>query len=281
MAIIDRIVLLENYTKGCIAKDNFPTAEALLLESGLIESVRTLSRDSEGDVAERGFNVFWTRTPGTLRIGSTTYLGRDTAVDMQTQTVRLDSTYIGDCHTHPYVKKMGIGTHIGPSAGDYMEWWLYPPSSFRIALHFVVSESRIFLLLIRANTARVGISTKGANIDSAFMGIEEDTFALHGPKQRSLDDEKFNKEYAKAFEKKDYDAQRALYDKYFRGLGHRFSEANLRMNTALAEKLAFEYYVGDMDKTNPTCRLKLKSRPLHWSWFWIGVWEYNRHPTLM
>jgi hypothetical protein len=274
-------MLLENYTEECIAKDDFPTDEALLLESGLIGSFRTLSQASESDVAERGVNIFWDQTPGKLRIGTTTFLGRDTAVNMQTQTFRVDSTYIGDCHTHPYVKKMGIGTHIGPSTGDYMEWWLYPPKGFKIALHFVVSDSSIFLVLIRANTARVGISTKGADINSAFSGIEEDTFALHEVKQRSLDDDKFNKEYLKAFEKKDYDAQRALYDKYFRGLGGRFSDANLRMNVALAEKLGFEYYVGDMDKTNPTCKLKLKSRPLYWSWFWTGVWEFNRNPTLI
>jgi hypothetical protein len=115
-----------------------------------------------------------------------------------------------------------------------------------------------------------------AGLKRAYFGSRLDAVG-----DRSRNDEKFNKEYLKAYEKKDYKALLALYDKYFPGLGRRFSDANLRMNLALAEKLDFEYYVGDMDKTNPTCKLKLKSSPLYWWWFAKAAFEFNRHPTLM
>jgi hypothetical protein len=89
---------------------------------------------------------------------------------------------------------MGIGVCVGPSTGDYSEWWKFPPAHFKIAFHFVVSSSGIFLLLTRAKTARIGISARGADIDSAFEGVKADTAALNEVMDRAMSDDAFNKE---------------------------------------------------------------------------------------
>ncbi len=275
---------LDEYVKNCIAAYDCPTAWSVTLSGALVSKFRNLRGKSETRVAEHGVHIFWNSVSNTLYAGDEEMGGGKTAVDLKTSTIHKNAAYIGDCHTHPYKQKMGTDARIGPSTGDYMEWWYYPPTNFHIALHFVVSSATIFLLMMRAKTARVGIMMKGQDVNAAFDGVTADTSSLRVVQEKSMNDDGFNREYVRAFERDDYSVQRELYDRHFPTLARDFSEANLRMNLDLARKLHFEYFVGEMDSGTsalPTCNLQLKSEMVYGSFFTQAALSFKRNPTLI
>lgn len=275
---------LNEYVGYCVATDDFPTRQFLTLSAPLVSAFRRLRGSSELDVRERGVHLLWNAHTGEVQPGTITMVGQGTAVDLKIQAIRTDFHYIGDCHTHPYRRKMGPEARIGPSTGDYMEWWLYPPAHFKIALHFVVSSATIFLVLTRAATERIGISTKGQTVDAVFGEVTSDTAALSAIQTKSMDDDEFNKEYLRATEKNDYKTQLELIERHFPGIAARFAEASLAMNVEMANKLRFEYYVGEMDEASAalqTCKLILKSDLVYGSAYAKAAVAFKRNPTLL
>jgi hypothetical protein len=97
---------LERYVEGCIAAAEFKTERTLVLGPPLLVTFRNLRGSSELDVKERGVYLYWDSNARQLQV-SKTIGGTATRLDLDTKTVCNDSRYIGDCHTHPYKRKMG------------------------------------------------------------------------------------------------------------------------------------------------------------------------------
>jgi FYVE zinc finger len=223
---------LDAYVSDIIDVNTTPTALKLLVSSrALVDRFATLIRKSEREVIEYGTNLFWRNDkvlPGDLIQGQS-----KTAVDMKTAQLCTHHEYLGDCHTHPYLKKMGPAATVGPSSGDYMEWWINYPKSYDLSLHFVLSGSTVFLLLTRDIT-KLGHPLLG----NAQMGVQSDTSVINQP-MYDLDTsvaydnaQKQNKELE-------------FWKTNFPAIPSQFADANIDMNKALATSLSFEYYSGD------------------------------------
>ncbi|RZF30132.1 hypothetical protein EVC45_08960 [Paraburkholderia sp. UYCP14C] len=227
---------LDDYVSDIIALDTTPTPrKVLVLSRALVDGFTNLIGQSESRMVEYGMNLYWRvnqLVPGPVFVG----LQGGTAVDMHTAAECQNHEYVGDCHTHPYLKKMGAKAMLGPSSSDYMEWWLNNPKNFNFGLHFVVSGDSVFLILTR-NTTRLG----HASLQGAMRGTVEDTNVINEPIRSDID-------LAETFSKvKNTTRELDFWKSNFPDHARQFTDANLAMNVALADSLAFEYYRGKLD----------------------------------
>jgi hypothetical protein len=255
---------LERYVEGCIAAAEFKTERTLVLGPPLLVTFRNLRGSSELDVKERGVYLYWDSNARQLQV-SKTIGGTATRLDLDTKTVCNDSRYIGDCHTHPYKRKMGPEARIGPSSGDHEEWWNYPPTKFQnFGIHFVISSATAFLLVTRAKTRYIKVADTSKRLGESYRNVTYDGEALTPINEKAQSDEKF----AILMGGNDYNAQQKAIseDKNLKGAPAAFAAANLKMNVELANRLDFEYYVGEMDEGASAlraCELALKSNPVY------------------
>ena len=168
---------LDDYVSDLIDVNSTPTpGRILVLSRALIDLLYALTAQSENRIIEYGANLFWRNDafriiPGAIITGQS-----KTAVDMDTENMCRNYEYVGDCHTHPYLKKMGPEAMVGPSSGDYMEWWLNHPANFPFSLHFVLSGDAVFLLLTR-DVTRLGDKPLGV----AQRTVAPDTAIINEP----------------------------------------------------------------------------------------------------
>jgi hypothetical protein len=255
---------LDRYVESCIAASEFKTERALVLGPPLLTTFRNLRGASELDVKERGVYLYWDTTIKQLQ-SSKTIGGTATRLDLDTKTVCNDSRYVGDCHTHPYKRKMGPEARIGPSAGDHEEWWNFPPASFKnFGIHFVISSAAVFLIVTRARTSYIKVADTSKKLNETYRTVTYDGTALAPINEKAQTDDKF----AILMGGQDYNAQQKAIssDKDLKGAPAAFAAANLKMNLELANKLGFEYYVGEMDEGASAvraCELGLKSNPVY------------------
>lgn len=141
---------LSKYILAIIRDSGTYTADSLQIDGTLCQRFHGLMTASDHDVRERGFNLEWT-APGRLTPASTTYQGGydGGSVDLQSALASQSFRYIGDFHTHPYEKKYGAQYAIGPSNGDWMQWFMTPPQQKPVAVHCVASGSELFVLVFR------------------------------------------------------------------------------------------------------------------------------------
>ena len=223
--------VLDEYLSDILVTHNTPTPLKLRVSSrALIDIFNQMISQSEREVKEYGLNLFWqldSVMPGDIIPG----LGK-TAVDMKTSTFKDHHEYIGDCHTHPYLRKMGPGVDVGPSSSDYMEWWSNPPSNFNVALHFVLSGETVFLILTRDITS-MGVTLLG-NVQG---GVTPDTPIINEPM--------YDINVAEAYGKAQTEGKEVeFWKKRYPTLPKEFADANIVMNCQLAQALNFEYYLG-------------------------------------
>jgi hypothetical protein len=129
------------------------TANELTIPAPLCQRFVTLVALSEANVVEHGCSLDWIGNTVTACIPTFVGPPSGTAVDLQTLTERHRAAYIGGFHTHPYVAKYGAGIGIGPSNGDWMEWWNRAPTGPTVAAQFVASGSDLFLMVFRRTPA--------------------------------------------------------------------------------------------------------------------------------
>lgn len=141
---------LSKYILAIIRDSATYTADSLQVDGALCQRFHTLMTRSDHDVRERGFNLEWV-VPGRLNPASTTYEGGydGGSVDLRSNLASQSFPYIGDFHTHPYEKKYGAQYAIGPSNGDWMQWFMTPPQQKPVAVHCVASGSELFVLVFR------------------------------------------------------------------------------------------------------------------------------------
>ncbi|MEM5342206.1 FYVE zinc finger domain-containing protein [Paraburkholderia azotifigens] len=162
-------------------------------------------------------------------------LKNGTAVNMLTSKECKHYEYVGDCHTHPYLNKMGAKAMIGPSSSDYMEWWLYTPSNYTFSIHFVVSGDTVFLILTR-DVTKMGHKL----LSVALTSTTPDTDVTNEPMRL---DYKLADIYGNVV---NTDQELDFWESRFPDHARRFTEANLAMNAALGDLLGFEYYQGKL-----------------------------------
>jgi FYVE zinc finger len=222
---------LDDYVSDLIDVNSTPTpGRILVLSRALIDLFTALTAQSENRIIEHGANLFWRNDriiPGGIITGQS-----KTAVDMDTKNMFRNHEYVGDCHTHPYLKKMGPEAMVGPSSGDYMEWWLNHPANFPFSLHFVLSGDAVFLLLTR-DVTRLGDKPLGV----AQRTVAPDTAIINEPMHDLDTSEVYSK--AQAANK-----ERDFWKINFPNIPREFAQANLDMNIGLATALSFEYYRG-------------------------------------
>ena len=271
---------LDEYVENCIKTETLPTATSVMVGKTLMTQFAAMRDDSEREVKERGVYLYWNSLSNSVEWRGTVLVGAQSVVQLDTKNVSLHPEYIGDCHTHPYQLKMGAEAAIGPSTNDYREWWYYPPSSQTVALHFVLGGSKIFLVVTRKSTLKLKLVDKAKSLETDIEAVPDDAAKL-SEKVNFLvaDDGPAQREYMMAFDsqKGKFEFQSKWYEKYLPSIAQDFTKWNLETNLALAKKLKFEYFVGDMGTgtaTVPNCQLNLKSYPVHYPYYSLyrAIW---------
>lgn len=240
------------YLRNCHTVRAFPTHYKLsLLPGDLLTMFRHLRNVSENEGIEHGFKLSldsrYRLLPGTWIRGS------EGTVGLKTSEWRNEATYIGDCHSHPYRLKLGVDAEIGPSSGDYREWWTHPPLHFRMAAHFVVSVDRLFLVLSRIPTLSRVPEPKvleGYALIKYTRAIEKLGVLIAG-------------DYPGFSRTDKLQAQKSAWDKYAPNAAKEFAKENLDYNLDLARALRFEYFAGRLGSGSGGCDLKLLSSRLY------------------
>jgi hypothetical protein len=246
------------YLYNCIKNDGYATQRKLFVSGSLLTQFRELHNRSESEGIEYGVNLYRKLTTSsslTLNTKDQILIGGNngTTVDLKTKDVHNEHDYIGDCHTHPYLLKMGKNIQIGPSIGDYKEWWLHRPNAFNVAVHFVLSNGCIFLLFTRKATIPTFDENNLPLVDNRRFN---DFF---------ITNDELNKAFLTAGDLKmsnyvkGLTAERDAFAQYEPTAPKILMQDNREMNKQLATDLKFEYYSGnlDNDSKSTSCTLEL------------------------
>jgi hypothetical protein len=245
---------LSAYIRNCIRLRAFPTHYSLTFSHGdLLTAFRGLRDVSEAEGLEYGFKMNLDAhdrlVPGTRIRGS------EQTVELRTREWRTEPTYIGDCHTHPYRLKMGADAEIGPSSGDYMEWWTYPPENSRVAVHFVISVDRVFLIVSRIKTiTRLTYTRKDESATLRRYTAANEKLAM-----AAFDD------YPRLTYTEKLRARKGAWDSHAPKAAKEFAQENLAYNLDMARILRFEFYAGRLGSGREACNLQLLSSRLYGS----------------
>jgi hypothetical protein len=246
---------LSAYLGNCFDNAKYPTYYTLSLSFGpVLRALRSLRHVSETAGKEYGFKL--TASPTGRLTAGTPIEGSEQNVELKTKEWHLDRTYIGDCHTHPYQLKMGPAAEIGPSSGDYKEWWTYPPTGFRLAVHFVISVDRVFLVVSRIKTVSgLRFTTKP----------ESETLKTYARENLKIAAEAFDDYHRLKTYPEKLRARKQAWDRYAPKAAQEFAAENLAFNLDMARLLRFEFYAGRLGYGTAGCNLQLLSSRLYGS----------------
>lgn len=244
---------INKYIKNCLKNSNFATQDELRIDrkSTLMANFINLRDLSENDGKECGFKLVVKQT-GHLGAGPL-IRGTETRLELDTKTWCKEATYIGDCHTHPYLRKMGDDAEIGPSSGDYKEWGTYPPNGYNIAVHFVISIRKVFLVFMRIKTIadRDSGKTESQTLNDYCNNNLELAIAA-------------NDDYPKLSYQAKLERRKDAWDRYAPNAAAEFARENMAYNLDMAKIRRFEFYVGDLGTNKDhSCRMTLRSSKLY------------------
>ena len=259
---------LSKYVKEIIrAPNDVYTPSSLDVSKQLADKFRSLLNKSESDVKEYGKNLYWkpsTSGPA-VTAGQTTYDGGAAAVNLQTSTECKQFSYIGDFHTHPYKNKYGPDAKIGPSNGDWMEWWHNPPQQKDFGVHCVASGNELFVIIFRSKPTG----------DITETGVTGDAGRLNDfmREELALD---VSIVYGDALQRKDWPGLRKFFSEHAPNAIQWHEDDTNSMNRELAEANGCEYYRGPLSE-NPT-RISLISKRVRGNWFTARTWASGSDP---
>ena len=240
------------------------TADELTIPAPLCQRFITLVALSEANVVEHGCSLDWVANTVTACIPTFVGLAGGTAVDLQTNTERHRPAYIGGFHTHPYVAKYGAGIGIGPSNGDWMEWWNRAPTGPTVAAQFVASGSDLFLILFRRTPA-------GA---LAQNNVTSDTARLNAAVRQWSDDDQIS--YGEAIAGSNWATARGLLRQNSPTAITRHQADAHQMNCDLSARNGVEYFKGTLN--NGPSTLALASRRVLGNYFTTTFWSHSTDP---
>lgn len=234
------------------AKNTY-TPPSMEVPSYLCTEFYKLMNTSDKEVKEHGCNLRYVEFHGggrldierdstnTLKI----YQGTFSGVSLESDPAYLHDQYIGDFHTHPYLKRYKSPTAIGPSYGDWEGWVDYYPQKNDVGVFMVASGDQLFLIISRAKPG-VLPSGKVSLMDiQEFREITQSDYDIYVKLQDQLGSEQFDnyaetliKTYPQAIKKHQLGTQ--------------------DMNKELARQMKWELYQGKLNQQT-TSTLYLKS----------------------
>jgi hypothetical protein len=222
------------------------TANALSIPAPLCQRFTALLTQSDQNVIEYGCSLDLLPTGLTADIRTFNGTANGNAVDLQTITERERATYIGGFHTHPYQAKYGAGIGIGPSNGDWMEWWNRPPTGPTVAAQFVASGGDLFLIIFRRKPMGVLSLEKATS----------DTGRLNDVMRNWLADDQLK--YGEAIQAGEWaDARQMLIRNSPTAIAWHQTDTH-QMNCGIAEANSVEYFKGTLNNGPSTVALASK-----------------------
>jgi hypothetical protein len=240
------------------------TASEVSIPGPLCQRFTALLTQSDQNVVEYGCSLDWVGNAVTACIPTFNGAAGGTAVDLQTNVERQRAAYIGGFHTHPYEEKYGAGIGIGPSNGDWMEWWNRPPTGPAVAAQFVASGRDLFLIVFRRTPA-------GA---LAQNNVTSDTQRLNDAVRTWSDDDQLT--YGEAIGNRDWATARALLRQNSPTAIARHQADAHQMNCDLAARNGVEYFKGRLN--NGPSRLSLASQRVLGNFFTSTYWSHSSDP---
>ncbi len=240
------------------------TANALTIPGPLCQRFTQLLALSDLNVVEYGCSLDWVAGHVTDCLPRFDGAASGTAVDLQTNVERQRAAYIGGFHTHPYEAKYGAGIGIGPSNGDWMEWWNRPPTGLTVATHFVASGRDLFLVLFRR--------TPAGNL--AQDNVTSDTQRLNAAVRAWSDDDQV--EYGEAMGRRDWATARGLLVRNSPTAITRHQADAHQMNCDSAYANGVEYFKGTLN--NGPSTLQLASRRVLGNFITSSYWTHSTDP---
>jgi hypothetical protein len=261
------MISLNGYLTELIADpNNRYTASDLKVSRTLCQHFCQLLTLSDQNVREYGCSLDWVNNK--LTAGNQRFDGPPSgnAVDLQTLTERQRAAYIGSFHTHPYERKYGQGIWIGPSNGDWEEWWRRPPGHQTVAAHFVASGGELFLIVFRTLPAG----------QLAQDNVTSDTQRLNDAIRNWSDKDQVK--WGEAEQHRRWDDMRALLRQNSpKAISQHQADAH-QMNCDIAKKNAVEYYKGPL--LNAASTLTLASDRVLGNFFTSAFWKKKTDPWI-
>jgi hypothetical protein len=254
---------LNLYLRSLIRDPNgLYTPDSLEIPDRLSAIFRALLVQSDLAVRELGCSLVWEPSAhgGRVGTGDTIFMGGmgGTTVDLQTQTERLANDYIGGFHTHPYAEKYGRGYSIGPSNGDWMEWWFRPPRHRPFAVHAVASGTDLFVVVFRhvpvGQPVLQGVTADAGRLNDAVFGL---------PDRDQVD-------YDACLHGRNWVALRQFFDARAPKVRRWHEEDAHAMNIGMANANRCEYYRGRL--AGGAVTLQLHSSRVLGNWFTTNLW---------
>lgn len=238
------------------------TPSTLEIPNPLVQTFQGMLAQSDRLVRELGCSLIWdTQGAGQVDTGDTTFMGgvNGTTVDLQTQTERVAPAYLGGFHTHPYAEKYGPGFSIGPSNGDWMEWWFRPPQHHPFAVHAVASGMDLFMVVFRrpptGQPVLRGVTPDAGRLNDLVQGLQDTELTAYDTHLRT----------------RNWPALRAFFSASAPQVRQWHEEDAHAMNVGMANANRCEYYRGRLGGGPVT--LQLQSQRVLGNWFTVNVWS--------
>lgn len=178
---------LSKYVRAIIGDPSFATRDRLTIDHHLIGDLTRLRKLSEAEIREWGAMLYWSSHLEQIQLAGT-IRGKRTYVDWDPGGF-VAPTCVGTVHTHPYEKKLGRGTAVGFSIGDFVFYGENVPEHYPCAVHLVLSSKMVFVAVYRDRTRRAIGDTEKHNLETDETEAETHALTFLGPQGRRLHDE--------------------------------------------------------------------------------------------
>lgn len=271
-------MLLSKYILDIFHDTGTYTPGSLEIDAALARRFRLLLTRSETSLREYGLSLEW-HASRTVRTSANEFTGAagGTAVNLDSANESQRFTYIGDFHTHPYRWKYGAGVAIGPSNGDWMQWFATPPARKSVAVHCVASGGELFVLIFRtlpqAGSAPdfEGITSDAGRLNDLTRENDDFAMAIYDATQRM--------NVASHARRPDPNQIRDAASTYLQAIrdyqpdaAQIHAEDAESMNIELSNRYHHEYFRGAL-LTRGTATVTLRSNRASGNWLTSRIWS--------
>ncbi|WP_461535791.1 hypothetical protein [Spongorhabdus nitratireducens] len=240
-------MFLSHYLASCRQGSCVSKPMELCLSGSLCEVFSLIASEAEESCREIGCHLYL--RGNSLEFGEVVR-GQKSSVDLPPLTVSgvVPDFFAGTFHVHPYRKRTGRPTSIGPSGGDIIGLYSYARAVNNSVADIVWADTRLFIMFVHQPVDRASVDIAVAKHEASKKNSK------YVGKCRQKSAMKTIRNLVVSNSPASLAAEREAFSK-IPDAATVFADTNLEMNLELSRVLNHDLYIGHTDELNTASRL--------------------------